>query len=219
MGRLRRQAITPPEGGISLGGWPLRPEEISSTEAHPAEPPRVAGTSVYLSLPPTRHDLTHGQKPEGRLKVSRKSAGTSESRGPLYLSLHPTNARIWHKAVFKVGPFAGPKPTRVRQGQKYLRPRRHSPFWGASGARQYPPRRELKPGGMAPWGRRKSPVPRHTRQNRPEVRRPTECNPRTGEERPHTNALERPWGHYLSLPPTRQDLTQVQKPEGRLKWG
>ena len=36
-------------------------------------------------------------------------------------------------------------------------------------------------------------MPRHTRQNRPEVRQPTECNPRTGEERPHTNALERPW--------------------------
>ena len=57
-------------------------------------------------------------------------------RRPLYLSLRPTNARIWHKAVFKVGPVAGPKPTRVRQGQKYIRPRRHSPFWGASGARQ-----------------------------------------------------------------------------------
>ena len=24
---------------------------------------------------------------------------------------------------------------------------------------------------------------------------------------------------YLSLPPTRYDLTQGQKPEGRLKWG
>ena len=24
--------------------------------------------TVYLSLPPTRHDLTQGQKPEGRLK-------------------------------------------------------------------------------------------------------------------------------------------------------
>ena len=38
----------------------------------------------------------------------------------LYLSKRPNNARIWHKAVFKVGPVAGPKPTRVRQGQKYL---------------------------------------------------------------------------------------------------
>ena len=27
-----------------------------------------------------------------------------------YLSMRPTNARIWHKAVFKVGPVAGPKP-------------------------------------------------------------------------------------------------------------
>ena len=26
-------------------------------------------------------------------------------------------------------------------------------------------------------------------------------------------------GEYLLLPPTRHDLTQGQKPEGRLKWG
>ena len=51
-------------------------------------------------------------------------------RHPCYLSMRPTNARIWHKAVFKVGLVAEPKPTRVRQGQKYLRPRRHSPFLG-----------------------------------------------------------------------------------------
>ena len=57
-----------------------------------------------------------------------------------------------------------------------------------------------KPGGMAPWGRRKSPVPRHTRQNRPEVRRPTECNPTTGEERPHTNALANCELWFLELP-------------------
>ena len=29
---------------------------------------RIECRSVYLSLPPTRHDVTHGQKPEGRLK-------------------------------------------------------------------------------------------------------------------------------------------------------
>ena len=69
------------------------------------------------------------------------------------------------------------------------------PLFGAPQAPgNKPTRRGYKPGGMAPWGQRKSPVPRHTRQNRPEVRRPTECNPRTGEERPHTNALERPRG-------------------------
>ena len=30
-------------------------------------------------------------------------------RGPLYLSKRPTNARIWHKAVFKMGPVASGK--------------------------------------------------------------------------------------------------------------
>ena len=28
----------------------------------------LAANAEYLSLPPTRHDLTQGQKPEGRLK-------------------------------------------------------------------------------------------------------------------------------------------------------
>ena len=32
--------------------------------------PNICVVSVYLSLPPTRHDLTHGQKPESRLKTS-----------------------------------------------------------------------------------------------------------------------------------------------------
>ena len=34
-----------------------------------------------------------------------------------------------------------------------------------------------------------------------------------------SNCYIGPWWWYLSLPPTRQDLTQSQKPEGRLKWG
>ena len=64
-------------------------------------------------------------------------SGSWERRGDLCLFItRPTNVRMWHKAVFKVGPVAGPKPTRVRQGQKYLRPYWHSPFWGTSGARQ-----------------------------------------------------------------------------------
>ena len=33
------------------------------------------------------------------------------------------------------------------------------------------------------------------------------------------NELRRGRAMYLSLPPTRHDLTQGQKPEGRLKWG
>ena len=49
------------------------------------------------------------------------------------------------------------------------------------------PRRGYKPGGMAPWGRRKSPVPRHTRQNRPEVRRPTECKTQELERKGHNH--------------------------------
>ena len=90
--------------------------------------------------------------------------------------IRPTNAQKWHKAVFKVGPVAGPKPTRIRQGQKYLRPRRHSPFWRKA-INLTPPKR------VKACGRRNSPVPSHTRQNRPEVWQPTECNPTTGEER------------------------------------
>ena len=83
------------------------------------------------------------------------SASTSAS---YYLSMRPSNAQIWHKAVFKVGPVAGLKPTRVRQGQKYPQPS---------------------------TGRICSQVSRHTRQNHLEVKRPTEYDPTTGEERPH----------------------------------
>ena len=50
----------------------------------------------------------------------------------------PTNARMLYKAVFKVSPVAGPKPTRVQQGQKYLQPRRHSPFEELSSAEAHP---------------------------------------------------------------------------------
>ena len=44
--------------------------------------------------------------------------------------IRPTNERMWLKAIFKVGLVAGLKTTHVRQGQKYLRPRRHSPYKG-----------------------------------------------------------------------------------------
>ena len=62
--------------------------------------------------------------------------------------IRPTNARMWHNAIFKVGPVAGPKPTRVRRGQKYLQLRRHSPFWGRL-------RRQAmnsRPKGVKAWG-------------------------------------------------------------------
>ena len=53
---------------------------------------------------------------------------------------------------------------------------------------------------MAPWGRRKSPVPRHTRQNRPEIKRPTECNPTTGEEK----KFRGDFCIYRCVPPTHE---------------
>ena len=59
------------------------------------------------------------------------------------------------------------------------------PFFGAPqapGNKPNPPEGGISLGD-GPWGRRNSPVPRHTRQNRPEIKRPTECNPRTGEEK------------------------------------
>ena len=47
----------------------------------------------------------------------RLNSGLPEHWRTLYLLdqwavfiLRPTNVRIWHKAVFKVGPVAGPKP-------------------------------------------------------------------------------------------------------------
>ena len=101
-----------PEGGISLGGWP--PE---------------GGGNLQCRGTPGRTAQRLDGLPNATQELERKGHNhPKKERGPLYLSLRPTNARIWHKAVFKVGPVAGPKPTRVRQGQKYLRPRRHSPF-------------------------------------------------------------------------------------------
>ena len=104
-----------------------------------------------------------------------------------YLSMRPTNARIWHKAVFKVGRVARLKPTRVRQDQKYLAIPSAFPFLGRLAINLPPhPEGSKKHRGWPPWCRRKSPVPRHSRQNRPEVRWSTECNPTTGEERTQT---------------------------------
>ena len=87
------------------------------------------------------------RSPEQAPGFPAKSEEARASRWPLYLSKRPTNARIWHKAVFKVGPVAGPKPTRVRHGQKYLRPCRHSPF-GAPGNK--PPEGGISLGGWPP---------------------------------------------------------------------
>ena len=58
----------PPEGGISLGDGPLRPEEISSAEAHPAEPSR--GKAAYRMQPKNwRGKVTDTLKKSGDLWI------------------------------------------------------------------------------------------------------------------------------------------------------
>ena len=42
----------------------------------------------YLSLPPTRHDLTQGQKPEGQLKWGRGGRERAETRTLLVCAAH-----------------------------------------------------------------------------------------------------------------------------------
>ena len=68
-GRPRRQAMNPtPKEVKACGDGPLRPEEISSAKAHPAEPPR-GKTANRMQLNNWRGKATH--------KRPRASAGTS----------------------------------------------------------------------------------------------------------------------------------------------
>ena len=62
--------------------------------------------------------------------------------------MRPTNARIWHKAVFRVGPVAGPKPTRVQQGQNTFEPVGFPLF----GAPQAPVNKPNPPKEVKTWG-------------------------------------------------------------------
>ena len=39
-----------------------------------------------------------------------------KTKVPLFI-LRPTSVRMWHKAVFKVGPVAGPKPNATGSSQ------------------------------------------------------------------------------------------------------
>ena len=86
-GCLRRRAInpTPPKRVKACGDGPLRPEVMypvvehtrtdcaarnhsRSRAPHHRTQKSAKKRAKYLSLPPTRQDLTQGQKPEGRLK-------------------------------------------------------------------------------------------------------------------------------------------------------
>ena len=75
--------------------------------------------------PVPRH--TQQNRPEIKRPTERNPTTGEENTFWLFI-IRPTNAQMWHKADFKVGPVTGPKPTRLRQGKKYLRPRQHSPF-------------------------------------------------------------------------------------------
>ena len=151
---------------------PLRPEEISSAEAHPAEPPR--GKTAYRMQPKNwRGKVTNTLKKSGDLCIYRCVPPTHEYGTRPFLRWARSQGRSPHASGKAKNTF---DPVGI-------------PLFGAPQAPGNkpnptpPPRRGYKPGGMAPWGRRKSPVPRHTRQNRPEIKRPTECNPTTGEEK------------------------------------
>ena len=111
----------------------------------------------------------------------------------LYLSLRPTNARIWHKAEAHTRTFG---PVGIS----------HFEAPQAPGNKPNPPEGGISLGGMAPWGRRNSPVPRHIRQNRPEIKRPTECNPTTGEEKRSVGTSKDVCYHciYRCVPPTHE---------------
>ena len=157
--------------------------EISSAEAHLAEPPR--DKTAYRMQPNN-----------WRGKASHKRPSASAGTSGIYRCVPPTHE-------YGTRPFSrwarslGRSPHASGKAKNTFDPI-GIPLFGAYQA----PGNKLKPKWvkaweMAPWGRRKSPVPRHTRQNRPEIRRPTECNPTTGEERPHTNALERPRGPLI----------------------
>ena len=46
-----------------------------------------------------------------------------------------------------------------------------------------------------------------------------QCEPDEASSFTNPNVGPGTYAMYLPLPPTRHDLTQGQKPEGRLKWG
>ena len=75
--------------------------------------------------------------PEARSgPTSRTGSGASQkakSRERALFILRPTSVRIWHKAVLKVGPVAGPKPNAIGSSKNASDPV-GIPLFGASGA-------------------------------------------------------------------------------------
>ena len=87
-------------------------------------PNTMVGTQLLLSVMAQVNFPTLDSMAEDSVLYAPKA-------GTLYLSLRPTNARIWHKAVFKVGPG--------RRAEAHTRPARPKiplapsafPFFGA----------------------------------------------------------------------------------------
>ena len=95
-GRLRRRAInpTPPKRVKAWGDGPLRPEVMYPAVGH------------------TRTDCAARNHSRSRVPHHRTQSSIvrkKRAKGAVFI-LRPTNVRIWHMAVFKVGPVAGPKP-------------------------------------------------------------------------------------------------------------
>ena len=102
---------------------------------------------------------------------SRTGSGASQkakSRVRAVFIPRPTNVRIWHKAVFKVGPVAGPKPNAIGSSKNASAPLAF-PFSGRFRRRAInptPPKR-VKAWGDGPLRPEVMyPVVEHTRPNR-----------------------------------------------------
>ena len=93
-GRLRRRAInpTPPKRVKAWEDGPLRPEVMYPVVEH------------------TRTDCA--ARNHNRSRAPHHRTQKSAKKRTVFI-LRPTNVRIWHKAVFKVGPVAGPKPNAI----------------------------------------------------------------------------------------------------------
>ena len=70
-------------------------------------------TFVHTYVGGRKADLPRevGSTPEGKVNATAQNAGfllKKLRQERAVFILRPTNVRIWHKAVFKVGPVAGP---------------------------------------------------------------------------------------------------------------
>ena len=126
----------PSEEGLSLGGRP--PEARGDVSSGGTHPNRLCSSQPQPveSAPPQD---TKQHRPKKRA----------------VFILRPTNVRIWHKAVFKVGPVAGPKPN-TRGSSKNASDPVGIPLFGAPqapGDKPNPSEEGLSLGGRPPEAR------------------------------------------------------------------